>query len=63
MYACVHEIGRGFFAGVCERKNSHTVFATHPYLSIRELFYARTVSGGSRRSESLFTTPISCSWQ
>ncbi len=42
----------------------YTFLVTHPHhATVREWLYARTVSGDSRRSESLFTAPMSCAWQ
>jgi hypothetical protein len=39
-------------------------FRSRPYRPARrKLFYTSIVSGGSRRSESLFTAPISCTQQ
>jgi hypothetical protein len=36
--------------------------AIHPH-AVREWFYASTVLGDTRRSESLFTAPTSCTWR
>src|SRR3712207_2861389 len=65
MYACIHETNGGFFAGVCRLEDRPlTVRDPLPTAShFANGFFASTASGASRRSESLFTAPISCSWQ
>jgi hypothetical protein len=42
MYACIHEIGSGFFEGVRSLQDRPLFFATHPYLTIGELTLAET---------------------
>jgi hypothetical protein len=63
MYACTHEIGRGFFAGVCRSEYRPPTFATHPHPAIREWLYASIVFDHSHRSESLFTALALVPWQ
>jgi hypothetical protein len=59
MYAGVHETGARFFAGVRQYKNEHWLSATPlHHAAVREWFCASTVTGNSRRSESLSTAPI-----
>ena len=36
MYACIHEIVRGFFEGVRGHENPPTTFRNPPYLGIRQ---------------------------
>jgi hypothetical protein len=57
--------GRIFREGCALPVIARRFLATRPHrrLPIREWFYPSTVSGDSRRSESLFTAPVSCAWQ
>ena len=64
VYACPRETAADFSAGRAGKRIGYLLFATHPHHpGIREWFCAGTVSGKSRRRESLFTAPISCAWQ
>ena len=36
MYACIPEIGGGFFSGVCERENRPLAFRDPPHPAVRE---------------------------
>ena len=50
--------------GVCGREKRYVLFATHPHhASIREWFYASTVSEDSHHSGSSFTALTSCAWR
>ena len=50
-----------FSRGCAGRRIGNLLFATHPHhVAVREWFYASSVSGGSRHSESVFIAPIYC---
>jgi hypothetical protein len=57
MYACVCEIGGGFFAGVYGSKNRPVISCDPPCPAMRELVCASTIFRDSRRSGSLFDAP------
>src|SRR5215216_6022340 len=53
--------GADFSRGCAGRRIGNLLFATHPHhVAVREWFYASSVSGGSRHSESVFIAPIYC---
>jgi hypothetical protein len=39
MYACILQIGTGFFGGVCDKEDRYPLLKTHPHPAIRGWFY------------------------
>jgi hypothetical protein len=55
MYACIRQIGGGFFGGVCRWENQSLTFRDPPYPSIREWLYASIVPLGFRAAANLYS--------
>jgi hypothetical protein len=58
MYACIPEIGCGFFAGVCTLSNTTANFHDPPRVTIRELTPANGQLRKSERGNIMSSAPF-----